>query len=120
MLRGGLFTREYLLEGIKDSEAWKALDEARLVSVHAEIDKRLKAIRNLRKPNEAETEKELIWPVLEALGWKDTLPQQNLSLGGREKVPRAGRRKRRLRIFLVHRERHGDCWDNRLPHVGEI
>lgn len=87
MLRGGLFTREYLLEGIKDSEAWKALDEKQLASTRAEIEKRLAPIQKLKKPNEAETEKELIWPVLEALGWHDTLPQQNLSVGGREKVP---------------------------------
>jgi hypothetical protein len=26
MLRGGLFTQEYLLEGIMGSDAWKALD----------------------------------------------------------------------------------------------
>jgi hypothetical protein len=87
MLRGGLFTHEYLLEGIKDSEAWKTLNDARIVSVRAEIEKRLSAIQKLKKPNEAETEKELIWPALEALEWHDTLPQQNLSVGGREKVP---------------------------------
>jgi hypothetical protein len=60
MLRGGLFTREYLLEGIKDSEAWKALDDDRLGSLRAEIEKHLTAIQLLKKPNEAETEKELI------------------------------------------------------------
>ena len=87
MLRGGLFTREYLLEGIKESEAWKTLDDSHLASIRADVEKRLAAIQQLRKPTEAETESELIWPVLQAIGWINSLPQQNLSFGGREKVP---------------------------------
>ncbi len=87
MLRGSLFTREYLLEGIKDSEAWKALDEASVAAVRATVAERLTAIQKLKKPNEAETEAEVIWPVLRAVGWEHNLPQQNLSFGGREKVP---------------------------------
>lgn len=87
MLRGGLFTREYLLEGIKEFEAWKALDDSNLASAHAEVEKRLAASQKVKKPSEAETESELIWPVLRALGWTNSLPQQNLSFGGREKVP---------------------------------
>jgi hypothetical protein len=87
MLRGLLFTHEYLLEGITASESWKLVDEGKLASTRGEIEKRLAAIQKLKKPIEAETEKELIWPVLEALGWVDSLPQQNLSFGGREKVP---------------------------------
>ena len=87
MLRGGLFTQEYLLEGIKDSDAWKALDGPRLAAIRAEVERRLALILKHKKPNEPETEKDLIWPVLEALGWTETLPQQNLSVTGREKVP---------------------------------
>jgi hypothetical protein len=37
MLRGSLFTQEYLLEGINDSEAWKALDESALASARAAV-----------------------------------------------------------------------------------
>jgi hypothetical protein len=37
MLRGSLFTQDYLLEGIKDSEAWKALDESAIASARAAI-----------------------------------------------------------------------------------
>src|SRR4029079_15525064 len=87
MLRGGLFTHEFLLEGIKESEAWKALDDSQLVSIRAEVEKRLAAVQKLKKASEAETESELIWPTLRELGWKNSLPQQNLSFGGREKVP---------------------------------
>src|SRR5579885_2454911 len=87
MLRGELFTREYLLEGIKESDAWKALDESALATVRTEIQKRIAAIQKIKKPSEPETESELIWPVLQAVGWTNSLPQQNLSFGGREKVP---------------------------------
>ena len=66
-------------------EAWKALDDGRLAEIRLEVEKRLAAIQTLKKPNEAETEKDLIWPVLETLGWTETLPQQNLSVDGREK-----------------------------------
>src|ERR1051325_9184375 len=87
MLSGGLFTSEYLLVGIKETDAWKALDDTRLASTRTEIEKRLTAVQKLRKPSEAETESELIWPALKALGWTDSLPQQSLSVGAREKVP---------------------------------
>ncbi|MCY4205816.1 MAG: restriction endonuclease [Bacteroidetes bacterium] len=40
-----------------------------------------------RTPNESYTEQDLVWPVLQKLGWKASLPQQNLSLQGREDVP---------------------------------
>jgi len=39
------------------------------------------------QPNEATTEDELIWPVLQCLGWRDVLRQQRLSSRGREDVP---------------------------------
>ena len=47
----------------------------------------LTASPNASKPNEATTEQDLVWPVLEALGWCDYLTQQNLSEKGRVDVP---------------------------------
>ena len=38
-------------------------------------------------PNESQTEDDLIWPILETLGWTQSLRQQNLSPRGREDVP---------------------------------
>lgn len=87
MLAGSLFTQDYLLEGIKASEAWKALDDASLASFRGIIAHALGQLLKVKKPNEAETEKALVWPVLEALGWNESLPQQNLSFKGRERVP---------------------------------
>ncbi|WP_298352964.1 hypothetical protein [Rhodoblastus sp.] len=40
-----------------------------------------------KNPNEAQTEDDLIWPVLQALGWSQCLRQQNLAAVGRDDVP---------------------------------
>jgi hypothetical protein len=37
--------------------------------------------------NESQTEDDLIWPILRALGWTESLRQQNLSPKGRDDVP---------------------------------
>ena len=39
------------------------------------------------KTNESQTEDDLIWPVLGALGWTESLRQQNLTVTGRDDVP---------------------------------
>ena len=45
-------------------------------------------ISQLRQtPNETHTEDDLIWPVLECLGWTEKLRHQNLSERGRDEVP---------------------------------
>jgi len=47
----------------------------------------LNAFPHATRPNEATTESDLVWPVLEALGWSSWLTQQNLSPRGRDNVP---------------------------------
>jgi len=89
VLSGGLLTRDFLIEGICGTSAWTALDDAAVVAVRSRFDKLLLAFGRLKNPNEAETEKELIWPLLEALGWTDISVQQNLSLKARDDVPDA-------------------------------
>jgi hypothetical protein len=81
---GALFTQDYLSEGIAKTAAFAAIDPTAL-------RKRLEAILggfpHASRPNEATTEKDLVWPVLAALGWSDYLTQQNLSASGRVDVP---------------------------------
>ncbi len=89
MLSGGLFTHDFLIEGICGTGAWTALDDAAVTDVRSRLDKLLSAIGKLKNPNEAETEKELIWPLLEALGWTEMSVQQNLSVKARDDVPDA-------------------------------
>lgn len=89
MLKGSLFTRDFLIEGICETDAWKALGDSDTAEVRARLDKLLAAFTELKKPTEAETEKELIWPLLESLGWTDMSVQQNLSVKARDDVPDA-------------------------------
>lgn len=89
MISGNLFTRDYLLDGIDRTAQWigltnKSVDEFRKRSKSI-ADKFLK----IAKPNEAETEKDFIYPVVEALGWSDYQVQQILSQKGRKQVPDA-------------------------------
>ena len=88
-MQGQLFTQDFLLRGVRDTPAWAALDEQRLIAFR----ERLQAIFAGRDAaaflNEAQTEAEIIAPVLDALDWGDAhrLPQVNLSSRRREDVP---------------------------------
>lgn len=81
---GALFTQDYLEEGITQSQAWAANDAGALRETLAAI---LAGFPHDKSPNEATTENDFVWPVLQALGWGDYLTQQNLSDKGRVDVP---------------------------------
>lgn len=89
MLSGNLFTTDYLLEGITRTAQWKALDDKTFNAQRAKLQKLAKTFQAHAKPNEAVTEKDFIYPVLEVLGWTDILVQPNLSTKGRKQVPDA-------------------------------
>jgi hypothetical protein len=76
---GNLFTRNYLLEGITLSEHWTALSDAKVDALKVNFLKHVASLQAISKPNEAQTEKTLIYPVLELLGWTDVEVQQTLS-----------------------------------------
>ena len=87
-MQGQLFSQDFLLRGVRETPAWQALTDEAVASFRA----RLHAVFSGRDAdsalNEAQTEAELISPVLGALGWDDsTLPQVNLSAKRREDVP---------------------------------
>jgi hypothetical protein len=81
---GALFTQDYLVEGITGTAQYKAVDT---VAMRAAMVAILDGFPHGSKPNEATTESDLIWPIIEALGWGDYLTQQNLSASGRVDVP---------------------------------
>lgn len=89
MISGNLFTRDYVLEGITRTEAWNALTPALVEEVKQRLGKLAKSLLAVNKPNEAQTEKTFIYPVLEVLGWTDVEVQQTLSARGRKQVPDA-------------------------------
>ena len=79
-----MFTDYFLTHGIKDTPEWKASmsrPEA-FAAFRDGVARRHEALGRSQDPNEAQTEQDLVRPVLELLGWTDYLPQQ-----GTEDVP---------------------------------
>lgn len=83
-IAGALFTTDYLVDAITSSAAYRAVDvdqlRPRLTQIAA-------AFPQNARTNESQTEDDLIWPVLAALGWSESLRQQNLTVTGRDDVP---------------------------------
>ena len=84
--RGTLFSNDFLTQAIEESPEWKILEP--------EIGTLEKSLREIfdrfpvdGKPNESQTEDDLIWPVLELLGWTSSLRKQNLTAHGAEDIP---------------------------------
>ena len=89
MIAGNLFTRDYLLEGITRSEQWLGLADADVAALKDGLLKYVNSLLAVHRANEAQTEKILIYPALELLGWEDIEVQQILSSKGRKQVPDA-------------------------------
>jgi len=81
---GSLFSQDYLVEGIRRSAAYSNVE---VTTLRERLEGLLNAFPHATRPNEATTESDLVWPVLEALGWSSWLTQQNLSPRGRDNVP---------------------------------
>ena len=86
LLQGGLFTRDWLAEGVVEAPEW---GEGPDPALSEQITALVRATAGRSNPNEAETERELIYPVLERLGWRHLSVQQNMSAKGRSDVPDA-------------------------------
>ncbi len=84
---GGLFSGDYLGEAIAGTDDWQAFGDASLYALEAGLTDIFSRFPAAGAPNESQTEDDLIWPVLEALGWTESLRQQNLSFRGRGDVP---------------------------------
>jgi len=87
MLQGGLFTRDWLTEGIVGSATWSAMNDATVATRRSEIDALLRELLAHKNPNEAETEEVLVWPVIALPGWESYAVQQNMTIKGRKDVP---------------------------------
>jgi len=85
--QGSLFSSDFLTETIHQVSEWSALGDDALDQFSAAIRSAFDRFPISQTPNESQTEDDLIWPILEALGWADSLRQQNLSPRGREDVP---------------------------------
>lgn len=83
-LSGALFTQDYLIEGITRSTRY---DDVDLENLRGRLETLMSAFPHHSAPNEPTTENDVVWPVLELLGWSSWLTQQNLSGSGRVDVP---------------------------------
>jgi hypothetical protein len=70
---GNLFTRDFLDEGIQQTDAWKALSPERFAEHKAALRQLFAAFPTSGSPNEADTEDRLVYPVTERLGWVRTV-----------------------------------------------
>ena len=85
--QGSLFAQDLLDSSIAEFPEWGAYDERDLAAFESEVPSLFERFPTDGKPNETQTEDDLIWPVLRLLGWTESLQQQNLSAKGRKDVP---------------------------------
>ena len=89
MFQGALFTRDWLKEGIAETPEWQSLASDAVELLWNEARTLLVDHAGRKKPTEAETEDQLIYPLLEMLGWQHKSVQQNMTTKGRKDVPDA-------------------------------
>ena len=87
IVRGSLFAWDFLTGSVARLDDWEAFEDARLDALAGEVRAVVERFPTGQSPNESQTEDDLIWPVLERLGWTASLRQQNLSAQGRDDVP---------------------------------
>ncbi|MDA8129217.1 MAG: restriction endonuclease [Betaproteobacteria bacterium] len=87
-MQGQLFSTDFLLRGIRDTDAWKVISDAELDAFIAQLKAHYAPYSAESSLNEGQTEDELIEPVIDLLGWENAWTSQiNLSQSGREDVP---------------------------------
>lgn len=87
-MQGQLFSSDFLLRGIKETPAWQDLPDSELDNFSHQLKKLFGELTADSQLNEAQTEDELVEPLLDRLGWQDCwLSQVNMSEKGREDVP---------------------------------
>jgi hypothetical protein len=85
--QGSLFSSDFLTESIARLSDWSGIDDAALDVLAVRLREVFARFPTPQSPNESQTEDDLIWPILEILGWTASLRQQNLTPKGREDVP---------------------------------
>jgi phage terminase small subunit len=86
---GRLFTRDFLLEGIRETTVWAELDAETVEHFWRQAKSLLEALAARKNPNEAQTEDDLVYPLLEMVDWVDREVQPNASVKARLDVPDA-------------------------------
>ncbi len=87
VFQGNLLAKDFLCDSIKKFDGWQTLEDQDILELETDLFDICSRFPVNQSPNESQTEDDLIWPVLERLGWTDMLRQQNLSTFGRDEVP---------------------------------
>ncbi len=89
MSQGSLFTQDYLLRGIVEDAAWASVSDSEFAAFDAACRRCFASFNVAGAYNEAQTEDELIYPILDALDWPRTrwLAQARADAKGRGNVP---------------------------------
>jgi Eco57I restriction-modification methylase len=86
-VHGSLFSADFLRDSITRLADWQLIDASSLKPVQIGLQQIFQRFPVKQSANESQTEDDLIWPILERLGWAATLRQQNLTVRGRDDVP---------------------------------
>jgi hypothetical protein len=86
-VQGSLFAVDFLQDTIRELPEWAAFDDAQLDALVSDLKAIFGRFPTSRHTNESQTEDDLIWPILNRLGWTQSLRQQNLAAHGRDDVP---------------------------------
>jgi hypothetical protein len=87
IIQGNLFSRDFLTDGIRRTPEWLGLDDAAIDQSRADLNRIFSKLPLRKATSESQTEDDLIWPILNRIGWVDSLRQQNLAAKGRDDVP---------------------------------
>ena len=85
--QGSLFSNDFLCDSIAGLSEWTTFDDAAANALAADLAGMFQRFPVAGRPNESQTEDDLIWAVLRRLGWRHSLRNQNLTLRGRDDVP---------------------------------
>ena len=87
-MQGQLFSTDFLLRAIQETEAWRSVSDAALDTFIGRLKAHYAPYTAASSLNESQTEDELIEPAIDLLGWEKAWTSQvNLSQSGREDVP---------------------------------
>ena len=81
--QGSLFTSGYFITSITQSPEWRELGDQDLAALQASLRAIFERFPAKQSPNETQTENDLIWQVLEALGWTSFLVSKISAAGPR-------------------------------------
>lgn len=87
VFQGSLFSTDFLQETVTREVDWQRISDSDVAILAANLRNIFSGLPVEQNPNESQTEDDLIWPVLAALGWTASLRQQNLAAKGRDDVP---------------------------------